>query len=143
MKTALFIVIMGTSMEPTLQEGCTYRAVEVDTVCRGDVVLFNFGHRERQGLPGYVKRVIAVPGDTLRGSLVPGEPPAILRYGSYYVLSDNLKAGKDSRHYGPIRRVHIRAKIDTVAIEANCRKRRSIDLGTAPPVPLALRERID
>ena len=84
----------------------------------------------------FVKRVIALPGDTLEWSegvlLLNGEPlkepyldparcrslrtrpPRTLGPDEYYVLGDNRDASNDSRSVGPLRRRDIRGRVVAV-----------------------------
>ena len=122
--------IPSGSMQPTLLVGdyilvdkAVYRGRPPR---RGDIVV----HRYLDGPRTFVKRVVAVPGETihLRGRevLIDGraldEPyvklllgaspgacmfaygcePTVIPPGRYFVLSDNRDNGQDSRHYGPV-----------------------------------------
>jgi signal peptidase I len=126
--------VLSDSMEPTLQPGDW---LLVDKLCygfdgpggtpaRGDIVVFNAPLE-----PGdeYVKRVVAIPGDTVQitgGRLIlNGTPvdepylsadsratggggsgenafsePTLIPPGKYLVLGDNRPASKDSRSWG-------------------------------------------
>jgi signal peptidase I len=93
---------------------------------RGDVIVFQYPRDPRQS---FVKRVIGVPGDTIRierGTvLVNGTPldePYIehasnetirerfVEPGTYYVLGDNRLQSDDSRHWGLVPRENIVGK---------------------------------
>ena len=115
------VVVRGVSMRPLLEEG---ERVLVDRLAyrlgrprRGDVVLL-------RGLPGggpalLLKRVVGLPGETVTlardrlhmndcvldlGRPVIGSSPGrwVLGPGAYFVLSENLAIGTDSRHTGPV-----------------------------------------
>lgn len=115
-------VVEGASMEPTL----TNRALLiVDTVFttlrpfhRGDVVVFRY---PRNPAVEYVKRVIALPGETVMvahgyvfvDGRVLDEPylrepvryfwgPATVPTGSVFVLGDNRNSSSDSHVWGPL-----------------------------------------
>ena len=121
--------IKGASMEPTFQNGnyiftskVTYKMREP---VRGDVVVF---HAPRNPDLEYIKRVIALPGDTvlvqsekvyvngveltekyisdvttlsLAGFLQEGVPITVNK-GQYFVMGDNRPRSSDSREFGPI-----------------------------------------
>ncbi|MEW5935186.1 MAG: signal peptidase I [Bacillota bacterium] len=122
----LFVVepfrVDGPSMEPTLFTG---ERLLVDKVSyrfhpprRGDVVVFRNPGNLRED---YIKRVVALPGDTVEMRLgrlyVNGQPvpePYVLRDGisTYgpeqippgycFVLGDNRANSRDSRFFGPV-----------------------------------------
>lgn len=115
------VLVRGVSMVPALAEG---ERVLVDRLAywtgrprRGDVVLL-------RGLPGagpglLLKRVVGLPGETVTlardrlhvntsildlGRPVIGSSPGRWALGpdAYFVLSENLAIGTDSRHTGPV-----------------------------------------
>ena len=94
------IEIHGASMVPTLMPGdwalaSTRRRIRVD-----DVTVV-----EHPGRPGYeiVKRVVAPPGQSVGDRLLgPDE---------FWVEGDRSDTSTDSRHFGPVRREHLRARV--------------------------------
>jgi mitochondrial inner membrane protease subunit 1 len=93
------IEIQGASMVPTLLPGDWALAV-ADRPRKDHLVVV-----EHPGRPGYemVKRVIAVPGESV------GE--RILDDDEYWVEGDRENSSTDSRHFGPVRREHLRAHV--------------------------------
>jgi len=94
------IEIEGASMAPTLAPGDWALAVMPRGFRTGDVVVV-----EHPGRPGYemVKRIRAVPGDRV------GE--RTLADDEYWVEGDLKTASTDSRHFGPVGRDELRAKV--------------------------------
>ena len=115
-------VVDGESMEPTLASGdfllVTHGAAVLN---RGDVVVARV---DENGIPvELVKRVIALPGDTIeikndvayvngvaeppRGQYVlqpysVSRPPVMVPRGELYLLGDNRAISEDSRYIGPV-----------------------------------------
>ena len=60
---------------------------------------------EHPGRPGYemVKRVTAAPGDVVVDRTLAGD--------EFWVEGDRSDASTDSRHFGPVRREHLKAKV--------------------------------
>jgi signal peptidase I len=124
--------VEGTSMLPRLEDSdrlfinkFVYHFTAIE---RGDVVVF---HYPRDPEKSYIKRVIALPGDTLRidrgrvyvnGTLlhepyVPPEyrdtlsvPEMVIPAESYYMLGDHRSISQDSRYFGPVDRSLIYGK---------------------------------
>jgi nickel-type superoxide dismutase maturation protease len=94
------VEIQGASMEPTLLPGDWALAVAQRRTGRGDVVVV-----EHPGRPGYemVKRVTALPGERV------GE--RTLEDDEYWIEGDREDASTDSRHFGPVRREHLKARV--------------------------------
>jgi inner membrane protease subunit 1 len=94
------IEILGASMVPTLLPGDWALAVTGRRARRGHVVVV-----EHPGRPGYemVKRVTALPGERV------GE--RTLRDDEYWIEGDHVDASTDSRHFGPVRREQLRARV--------------------------------
>jgi signal peptidase I len=117
------VVVRGVSMRPLLAEG---ECVLVDRLAyrlgrprRGDVALVRGMPSEGPGL--LLKRVVGLPGETVTlardrlhinsdsldlGRPVIGSSPGRWALGpdAYFLLSENLAIGTDSRHTGPVRR---------------------------------------
>jgi len=114
---------LGPSMEPTIRNGqmIYVRAYVGSTPARGDIVVF---HPPFNPQDEFVKRIIAIPGDTIcisattvtlngnqlhepyvaaasTGSQV-AVPCLTLGADRYYVLGDNRLDSADSREFGPI-----------------------------------------
>jgi signal peptidase I len=100
----------------------------ISAIERGDVVVF---HYPRDPEKSYIKRVIALPGDTLRidrGQVwVNGKPlrenyvPAeytdtkslaetVIPEGDYFMMGDHRSISSDSREFGPVERSLIYGK---------------------------------
>ena len=124
--------VEGTSMNPGLQDEdrlvINKFAFHVGEIHHGDVVVFRYPHDQTKS---YIKRVIAVPGDTLRiehgrvyvngrsldEPYVPvrfeddrSEPELTLAPGQFYVLGDHRSISSDSRDFGPVSRPLIYGK---------------------------------
>lgn len=123
-------VVGGNSMEPTLQDGDFVLYSRIVRQYRpGDVISMRVPAGEY-----YVKRVIAVGGDTVDLQdgrvLVNGEPlqedrgngetqeetgaviyPYKVREGNVFVLGDNREVSMDSRAFGEVSRRQIRGKV--------------------------------
>lgn len=124
--------VEGTSMLPRLEDSdrlfinkFVYHFTAIE---RGDVVVF---HYPRDPEKSYIKRVIAVPGDTLRidrgrvyvnGKLL-REPYVPVEYrdnrsiaemvlpdDNYFVMGDHRSISSDSRDFGPVERSLIYGK---------------------------------
>ena len=118
--------VEGTSMLPQLRDQdrlfinkFVYR---FEKISRGDIVVF---HYPRDPEKSYIKRVIALPGDSLRidsGRVyVNGEridedyvphayrdvksmPEIVISDGKYFVMGDHRSISSDSRDFGPVDR---------------------------------------
>ena len=118
--------VEGTSMLPVLEDQdrlfVNKFAYKVGEIHRGDVVVFRY---PRDHTKSYVKRVIALPGDTLRidhgavwvnGKLVKepyvpvqyqddrSQPEMTLEKGDYFMMGDHRMISSDSRDFGPVSR---------------------------------------
>lgn len=94
------VEIQGASMAPTLLPGDWALAVARRRTRKGDVVVV-----EHPGRPGYemVKRVAALPGERV------GE--RTLENDEYWIEGDREDASTDSRHFGPVRREQLKARV--------------------------------
>jgi nickel-type superoxide dismutase maturation protease len=98
------VEISGPSMSPVLEPGDFALAVRPGRLRRGDVVVI--GHPRKPGLE-MVKRIAGLPRE-----LVPDG--RILEPGQWWVEGDNPDQSTDSRHFGPVTRGLIKAKVRLV-----------------------------
>lgn len=126
------VKVEGGSMEPGLEDQerifinkLVYRW---ENVGRGDIVVFRY---PRDPHKSFIKRVIALPGDTIRISFghvyvngkavdepyVPKDfldtrsyPETVIPANTYFVLGDHRSMSNDSREFGPVPRSHIYGK---------------------------------
>jgi signal peptidase I len=126
------VKVEGGSMEPGLEDQerifinkLVYRWERVE---RGDIVVFRYPRDPRKS---FIKRVIALPGDTIRISYghvyvngktvdepyVPEDyldtrsyPETVVPANAYFVLGDHRSMSNDSREFGPVPRSHIYGK---------------------------------
>lgn len=95
------VEIEGPSMAPTLVPGDWALAVPARRLVRGTVVVVEHPRR-----PGFemVKRIVAVPGERAPDGRLLGSE-------EWWLEGDNPAASTDSRHFGPVLRHDIKAKI--------------------------------
>ena len=124
--------VEGTSMLPVLEDQdrlfINKLAYRVGEIHRGDVVVFLYPHDHEKS---YIKRVIALPGDTLRidhglvyvnGSRIEeayvprqftddrSQPEMTVPQHEYFVMGDHRSISSDSRDFGPVDRELIYGK---------------------------------
>ncbi len=124
--------VEGTSMQPELRDQdrlfINKFAYRFENISRGDVVVF---HYPRDPEKSYIKRVIALPGDSLRiddgrvyvngkrveEPYVPWRyrdgrsmPEIVIPQGDYFVMGDHRSISSDSRDFGPVDRQLIYGK---------------------------------
>jgi signal peptidase I len=124
--------VEGTSMLPRLEDRdrlfINKFVYHISAIERGDVVVFRY---PRDPEKSYIKRVIALPGDTLRidhghvyvnGNLLhePYVPPEyrdsrslaemVIPAESYFMMGDHRSISSDSRDFGPVDRSLIYGK---------------------------------
>mgnify|MGYP002646308128 CR=1 FL=1 len=125
------ITMRGDSMKPTIKDGQFCVASHFGSIKQDDIVVFQNGE---EGSSYYMKRVIAVPGDTVwitegkilvnEKELAPKGTEKILSGGlagtkmklgknQYFVLGDNYNNSEDSRvsSVGNVTKEHIIGKI--------------------------------
>jgi len=128
--------VEGTSMQPGLRDQDRLFIdkffFRFEKIGHGDVVVF---HYPRDPEKSYIKRVIALPGDTIRISqgrvFINGfpieEPYVPLRYedtrsmaemtvppGEFFVMGDHRSISSDSRDFGPVDRDLIYGKAEFI-----------------------------
>lgn len=128
--------VEGTSMQPELRDQDRLFIdkffFRFEKINRGDVVVF---HYPRDPEKSYIKRIIALPGDSIRISqgrvFINGYPVAepyvphryqdtrsmaelIVPPGEYFVMGDHRSISSDSRDFGPVDRDLIYGKAEFV-----------------------------
>ncbi len=97
-------IVRGESMAPRFSSGEKILANRLSYALRkprrGEVVVARDPRDESREL---VKRIVAVPGDTIGGVL--------LRPNEYFLRGDNERQSTDSRTFGPVAKNHIIGKV--------------------------------
>ena len=123
------IRVDGISMEPALPAGAyviaNRMANDIDDLVRGDIVLFRLPRQPEQE---YIKRVIGLPGETVRilaGQVTINDQPLTESYiteapayegswtvpeGELFVLGDNRNSSSDSHNWGFVPEDHLIGK---------------------------------
>jgi nickel-type superoxide dismutase maturation protease len=114
------VAIEGASMAPTLIPGDWCLVTTPQTWRRGDVVVV-----EHPGRPGYemVKRLTGVPGDRIGERLLGAD--------EYWVGGDHPDSSTDSRHFGPVRRQALKARVRLIYAPRD--RRRVLRVGDGLP----------
>lgn len=130
--------IPSRSMQPTLDVGdhiiCNELCYRYNTPERGDLIIFKYPRDEDLD---YIKRIVAIPGDTVMtsgnelfingrkteepyalytqenlepGDFVPDFGPVTIGEGEYFVMGDNRNNSEDSRVFGAVKRHKIQGK---------------------------------
>lgn len=118
------IVVNGNSMMPTLKNGDIISYKKTNKLNRFDIIYFT---NENSKL---IKRIYGLPGENIiidNGSIyingekiysdsfdldnISGDTHITLKDNEYFVLGDNLKVSRDSRHIGPIKKENIKGVI--------------------------------
>jgi len=96
-------VINGRSMEPTLHDGQIVLVLNDDLarIQRGDIVAAYM--KCGTVIELVAKRIVAVPGDTIYGQVLPPD--------TYWIEGDNYEHSIESRKSGPITRSQIKGVI--------------------------------
>jgi signal peptidase I len=128
--------VEGTSMAPGLRNSdrlfINKFLFHFEKIQRGEIVVF---HYPLDPTKSYIKRVIALPGDTIsiaRGKVfvdgrqinepyVPARyrdarsmPPLVMPPDEYFVMGDHRSVSSDSRSFGPVDRDLIYGKADFI-----------------------------
>lgn len=109
-RTVVLVLVHGRSMSPAYLPGdwVVGRRVAARRLRRGDVVIVDMPPTGRapegRAMLGRltIKRVAALPGETLPPDVAGGEPGASVPAGHLFLLGDNRSVSRDSRHHGPV-----------------------------------------
>ncbi len=107
------VVVEGRSMEPNFHSGERLLVTRAFWLFgepgREDVVVIRDSDGPHSGF--LIKRIVALPGDWIPGSLAPSRAPMVVPPGHVFVLGDNLAESDDSRRFGPVPVVRILGKV--------------------------------
>lgn len=123
-------IVSGSSMVPTFYDSDLVicgKVHEDDTISYGEIIVFS----DHVWWKKLVKRVVAVPGDTVEikdGLLYVNDTlslyqfeemanegsfsyPIVLKEDEYFCLGDNRNNSRDSRTFGPVKKENIKYKV--------------------------------
>ena len=127
-----FSVVRGSSMSPGIHDGdrilVNHISYLLQPVQRGDIVVLRYPLDPRLD---YIKRVIGLPGDTVRihggfvsvnGEVIEepyvsrpdprGDLCVVVEAEHYFVMGDNRPHSSDSREFGQVPRANLVGKVD-------------------------------
>jgi type IV secretory pathway protease TraF len=137
-RAVVLVLVHGRSMSPAYLPGdwVVGRRVAATRLRRGDVVIVDMPPTGRapegRTMEGRltIKRLAALPGDTLPPDVPGSVPGASVPAGHLFLLGDNRPVSRDSRHYGPVPSAWV---VGRAVRKANLPGKRS---GRPPSAPL-------